>query len=589
MNKKSFSLLLFFFFLTGLKTVAQDNLHMKKLQSEMLRLISSDDRDRFMEVTEQLKAECQNQGNERLFYIAWGNQSTYEATQQNYTKADEISDKIAEYAEDQNSYWGNYIALHTKAVTALQKQDYDTAEGEFLKAVDFRHKYFPDESAGDDLQELMKIANHRKDQQAGLRYARQILAEPHVAPIHKGRALFRLSQFAFNKNNKELYDSIYNELMILKQSDGIAAIEPVVEVNYHIINGNYEEALRLCQELSPEKRAERMAVIYHRMGDNDKAYEQMARFKAINDSIVLVSHGNVVASCYVQMNNERLKLEQQMLKDENTRLKRLMLYGLAGVIILILIVIIWQHHLRIKRLEKQNAQLEKDRKKAEKAFDMKNEFITHITEELREPLNPIEGFSDILGTKEYDLQPEEREELSHQIRNNSMLISKLIDEMAELSLYESKKSLPINYTLSPNHLCRLMVDTMRPQCKQGVRMFFETELSDDFAMQTNQEAFEALLKHLLNNAVQYTDEGVITLACTEFENRVRISVTDTGKGIPEERRAHIFDTFSEMGDNVKLNGLGLTICQSIIRLLGGSIWLDNSYTRGSRFIFELPK
>ena len=80
--------------------------------------------------------------------------------------------------------------------------------------------------------------------------AKQILAEPNVAPIHKGRALFRLSQFAFNKNNKELYDSIYNELMALKASDGIGTIEPVVEVNHEILNGNYQEA---C-DLSPDGR-----------------------------------------------------------------------------------------------------------------------------------------------------------------------------------------------------------------------------------------------------------------------------------------------------------------------------------------------
>ena len=120
-------------------------------------------------------------------------------------------------------------------------------------------------------------------------------------------------------------------------------------------------------------------------------------------------------------------------------------------------------------------------------------------------------------------------------------------------------------------------------------MFFESELSDDYAIQTNEEALEALLKHLLENAIQYTDQGVITLACSETKDKVRISVTDTGKGISPERREHIFDTFREMGENMKLNGLGLTICKSIIRLLGGSIWLDTTYNEGSRFVFDLPK
>ena len=589
MRQKINFLVFLLVFLMSLPVTAKNDVQLMRLQAEMLRLISTNDKDQFTQVTEELKNLCHQMGDERLFYTAWGNQSTFEATHQNYIGAEEIANQIAEYAKEQNSFWGHYVALHVKAVNALQKQDYQEAEERFLKAVEFRHRYFPNESAGDDLQELMKIANHRKDQKAGLKFAKQILAEPNVAPIHKGRALFRLSQFAFNKNNKELYDSIYNELMALKASDGIGTIEPVVEVNHEILNGNYEEALRLCQELSPEKRAERMAVIYHRMGDNDKAYEQMAKFKKINDSIVLVSHGNVVASCYVQMNNERLKLEQKLLEEENASLKRWFIFTVIGLIVLILALVLLQHHLRIRHLEKENERLEQEREKAEQAFDMKNEFITNITNELRAPLNPIEGFSDILGTKEYDLQPEEREQLSNMIKDSSKTITKLIDELAELSLYESKKSLPMNYTLSPNHLCRHMVDAMRPRCKDGVRMYYETELSESYEVHTNQEAVEALLRHLIENAVQYTDQGVITVACSEYEDKVRTSVTDTGRGIPPERRPHVFDTFREMGENQKLQGLGLSICKSIVKLLNGRIWLDEQYTEGSRFIFELPK
>ena len=589
MRLKQNLLILVFACLVSVPSTAKDDIHIMKLKTEMLRLISTSERDNFTAVTEELKDVCQKNGNERLFYEAWGNQSIFEATHQDYGTAEKIVQQIDDYAKDQNSHWGNYIVLHVRAVNALQKQDYQVAEEGFKKAVEFRHKYFPNESAGDDLQELMKIANHRKDQKAGLMYAKQILAEPNVAPIHKGRALFRLSQFAFNKNNKELYDSIYNELMALKASDGIGTIEPVVEVNHEILNGNYQEALRLCEGLSPEKRAERMAVIYHRMGDNDKAYEQMAKFKKINDSIVLVSHGNVVASCYVQMNNERLKLEQKLLEEENANLKRLFVFTVIGIVILVLALVLLQHHLRIRHLEKENERLEKERKQAEKAFDMKNEFITNITNELRAPLNPIEGFSDILGTQDYELQPEEREELSTMIKDSSKTITKLIDELAELSLYESKKSLPMNYTISPNHLCRHMVDAMRPRCKDGVRMYYETELPESYEVRTNQEAVEALLKHLIENAIQYTDQGVITVACSEYEDKVRTSVTDTGRGIPPERRAHVFDTFREMGENQKLQGLGLSICKSIVKLLNGKIWLDEEYTEGSRFIFELPK
>ena len=575
--------------LTSVPAMAVEDTRLAKLKAEMLRLISTPDREQFMEVTEVLKEESQKEGVERVYYEAWGNQATYEATHQNYTKAEEIANEIEEYAVDQNSFWGRYIALHTKANINLQKQDYQQAEEGFLKAVEFRHKYFPKESAGDDLQELMKIANHRKDQKAGLKYARQILAEPNVAPIHKGRALFRLSQFAFNKNNVALYDSIYQVLMELKKTDGIAAIEPVVEVNYCILNGKYDEALRLCKDLSPDKQAERMAVIYHRMGKDKEAYEQMAKYKKINDSIVLVSHVNVVASCYVQMNNERMKLEQKLLEDDNRKLTNWLILTVIGAIVVILAIIIWERQKRVKLLEKKLVESDEARQQAEKAFDMKNEFITNIINDLRQPLNPIEGFSDILSTQDYDISPEEREQFCSMIKDNSRTITRLIDEMGELAYYESKKSLPMNYVWTPNHLCRYMVDSLRPLCKKGVRMYFETDLSDEFEINTNEEAIKTLLNHLIHNAVHFTEKGVITVACTEYGDNVRISVTDTGKGIPPEHRAHVFDTFREMGDNQKLQGLGLSICRAVVKLLGGKIWLDESHTKGTRFIFEIPR
>lgn len=203
-----------------------------QLQSEMLKMISSTDRERFYEITEDLKPMSLRNGDERMFYTAWGNEAIFEATHQYYTQAYDIVDKLAVYAKEKNSKFGQYVALHAKAMTALQKQDYLEAEDGFKKAVDFRHKYFPNESAGDDLQELMKIANHRKDSKAGFKYANDILKEPDVQPIHKGRALFRLSQFAMQRNDRDEYNRIYTELQKLKKTDGIAAIEPILEVNY---------------------------------------------------------------------------------------------------------------------------------------------------------------------------------------------------------------------------------------------------------------------------------------------------------------------------------------------------------------------
>ena len=570
-------------------SVKADGNTVTKLRAEMLRYISTPDRAKFTEVTEQLKTLSLEEGDERTFYTAWCNQAIYEATHQFYVRASEIADEIEEYAEDQNSHFGKYSALHARAMIALQKQDYDEAEPAFQKAVDYRHHYFPKESAGDDLQELMKIANHRNDAKAGEMYARQILAEPDVAPIHKGRALFRLSQMAFKRNNKEQYDSIYAVLQELKRTDGISAIEPIVEVNYNIINENYQEALALCKDLAPEKRAERMALIYHRMGDNDKAYEYMAKFKKINDSIVLVSHGNVVASCYVQMNNERMKLEQNLLEAENRALQQKFIYTLVAAIIIILGMIIYQRQRRVKYLQWDNAALARARQRAEKELDVKNEFLSNITSELRAPLNPITGFSDILGTAEYELQPEERVAMSQHIKHSSKKLTKLIDEMAELSYYESKKTLPLTVCFSPNHLLNHMADSMKVLCKDGVDIVVESTMSDNQECETNLEAMEHLLKHLLENAIQNTDHGTITLGCDEKENMIHVSVTDTGYGISANRRMGIVELLDKDEADASTSSMGLAICKAIVKHLGGRIWLDTDYLAGARFVFEVPK
>lgn len=567
----------------------QNNLHIIKLQSQMLQLISSPNRDAFFEVTEQLKNECEKSGDERLFYTAWGYQSTYEATHLDYTSAETIVNEIADYAEAQNSHWGTYIVIRTKAMNAQQKQDYYAADEGFRKAVDFRHKYFPEESAGDDLRELLKMADHHKDRKATLKYIHLILNERNISATHQEEALNRLSQLAFTDNNKQLFDSVYTALQELQQNSDIVALDPIVEVNRQTILGHYQEALHLCNQLSPEARAEHMSEIYHRMGLHDKAYEYLSLYKSINDSMMMVSHDHMMASCFAQMNNDRLKMEQNILAEENAHLRQMINYIIGGALLLILGIVVCMNFKRIRSLEKSNAQLDKAVKKAEKAFNMKNEFITQITKELREPLNPIEGFSDILGTTEYELLPDEREELSRHIRSSAKHITKLIDELAELSLYESKRSLPITYTLSPNHIFRHMVDSMRSRCKPGVRMFFESDLPDNFMVEHNQEAIKTLMKHLLDNAVQYTDHGSITVSCTEYDNKVRASVTDTGRGIPSEQLEHVFDIFTENGDCIKLNGLGLPICKAIVKLCGGSIWVDTDYHEGTRFVFELPR
>ena len=107
-------------------------------------------------------------------------------------------------------------------------------------------------------------------------------------------------------------------------------------------------------------------------------------------------------------------------------------------------------------------------------------------------------------------------------------------------------------------------------------------------VKTNPEQLERILTHLLKNAAQYTEEGKIAL---DFKKRgahtYQFIVTDTGTGIPAEQQENLFKPFTTIKDLTQGDGLGLPICALIAAKMNGSLTLDTSYTKGSRFILEI--
>ena len=135
-----------------------------------------------------------------------------------------------------------------------------------------------------------------------------------------------------------------------------------------------------------------------------------------------------------------------------------------------------------------------------------------------------------------------------------------------------------------------MVDSMHALCKPGVRMNFASDLPDDYAVQTNQEGVQTLLKHLLMNAIQHTDHGVITLSCSENGDMVRTSVTDTGTGLPELLKQNVFTLLNDENTYIQNEspGLGLSICKAIVDAAHGHIGADSKTGEGTCFWHWLP-
>lgn len=529
MRLKFFILLAALVCCTSMQADSEDKL--LELEASMLKYIGTSERDSFLIISNKLKEASREAGNERLFYKAWSKQAVYEATHQNYQKAHEIAKELSEHAISEGSIPGQYFALHTEGTIHMQQDDYEAAEEDFLKALSYRHQHFPKESAAEDLRELMKLAYLRNDFETAKKYANQLLAEPNLAPHHKGRTLYRMSIMAFEENDVEEFNRIYNEMKRLMQTNGIRTLNLFTEVNYHIINGDYKQALRLADWLSADTCAERKALIYHRMGDNEKAYEYMALYKHIFDSLTRVSHSNVVANLYLRMNNDRLRLEREVLTHQNSQLHN-RLYLFAGfVCILILLFFIIKGRRLIKLLRHDNMMLKYEKTDAERA----------------------------------------------------------IEDLNELSFYESKSELSLTDTVKINKLCNRLTNKVQKLCHKGVSAAFLTELPEDFEISTNADALEKLLTHLLNYASRFTYSGSIKLSCKEMGDNLRFMVSDTSAGLGNKPKDHFVGMFAEHGNTIRYVGMNFNICQSITRLLQGRIWHDSKYTEGTRFCFEIPK
>ena len=118
---------------------------------------------------------------------------------------------------------------------------------------------------------------------------------------------------------------------------------------------------------------------------------------------------------------------------------------------------------------------------------------------------------------------------------------------------------------------------------------FETSLTS-LDINTDSGRLQQVLINLLINATKFTQEGriVLKLDINEERQEAIFAIEDTGCGIPLEKQPHIFERFEKLHEGVQGAGLGLSICQLIIENIGGKIWIDSSYTNGTRFVFTHP-
>ena len=260
-----------------------------QLEKDMYRYYSMNATDSFMLITDQLIEACREAGpsQERLFYKAWSNQAIYSFNKVNRTRGLELAHQIHDYAYQHDSKFGLYTSTYALATMSSGLRHFAQAEHEFTEAINYQHRFFPDESAAAPYLGMAKIYVNMEKPEKVLDCARKALAEPNIILQHRLSAwTYICIAYSENQYSRDDFNRAYAEREKLKRENGHDdSFGSVVNFYHAMKNGRYAEALNIATNMGGNTdRLQFIAKAYASLGDYRQAYLYQLRHKESRDS-----------------------------------------------------------------------------------------------------------------------------------------------------------------------------------------------------------------------------------------------------------------------------------------------------------------
>ena len=222
--------------------------------------------------------------------------------------------------------------------------------------------------------------------------------------------------------------------------------------------------------------------------------------------------------------------------------------------------------------------------KAERSNQLKSAFLANMSHEIRTPLNAIIGFSSLLHYVENE---QEREQYISLINHNNQLLLKLINDVLDLSKIEAGHIELHSEWFNPAELIEESITEYERNVPAKVKLFARHPTAPG-QIEHDPMRIKQILNNFISNALKNTVQGHIEVYYETDTDGIRISVSDTGCGIPPDKLGMIFERFEKVDSFAQGAGLGLSICKSIVEKMNGVITVNSTMRVGSTFTVELP-